>query len=145
MVRYCWSLTQANNTLVMHNAFLPNRQPDCLNTSPGITRSLFKTRRQRYPQGPSIRLPGKKTKPSGNTYKRIFQQGRSDVLAQVPLHLSCLYAKRTDPSDSALTTELWTVLQYQTSTRCHSSVSYLIRQGAESGLQGWTWGMDTSW
>ena len=51
--------------------FPPNRQPDSLNTSPRITRSTSKTQRQRYPQGPSTRPPGRKTKPSESTCKRI--------------------------------------------------------------------------
>ena len=145
MARYCRSLAQANNTVVTHNAFTMNRQPDSAHISTGITKSPFKAQTQRFPQGPSTRPPGRKTKALENTCRRISQQGRFDVLAPLPLHLSYLYARRTYPSDSALTTELWTVSQYQTSTHYHSLVNYLTTQRAESGLQGWTSRMGTSW
>ena len=144
MARYCWSLTQANDTLVTHNAIPPNRQPDSVNKSPGITRSPSKTQTQRYRQGPSTRPLGRKTKPSSNTRKRISQQGRIDALAALLLHLSYSYAKSTDPSDSVLNIVLWTVSQYQTSTHYHLSVSYLTRQEAETGLQGCAWKTGTT-
>ena len=144
MVRHCWSLMQANDTHVTDNAFPLNRQPDYRNTRRSITRSPSKTRMQRYPQGPCITVPGRKTKPSANTYKRTSQLGRFDPFAPLLRHLSYSDARRTDPSDSALTTELWTVYPYQICTPCHSSVSCLTRQGAASCLQGWTWRLDTT-
>ena len=106
MGRYCSSWTQANNTLVTENAFLPNRQPDFVNTNPEITRSHSKFQMLRYPQGPSTRPPGKKMKPFENTCKKIYRQGRFNVLAPQPLHLSDLCARGTDPSDSMFTTDL---------------------------------------
>ena len=94
---------------------------------------------------PSTRPAGRKTKPSGSTSKRISHQGRFDALALLILHQSCLYARRTFLSDFAMTTKLWTILPYLTSTHCHSSGNHLTRQKAESGLQGWTWRMGTTW
>ena len=145
MARYCWLLMQENDSLITHNAFPPNRQPDSLNTNPRTTRSPSETQMQRYLQGPSTRPLRKKMKYSENTCKRISPQGKFDTLAPLLLHPSYLYTRRIGPWDSVLTTELWTVSQYQTSTFYHLSVSYLTRQGAESGLQGWTWRMDTTW
>ena len=52
-------------------------------------------------------------KPSESTCMRISQQGRSDVLALLLLHQSYSCERRTVPSDFALTTEFWTVSQYQ--------------------------------
>ena len=95
-----------NDTLVTHNAFLSNRQPNSLNTIPTITRSLFKTQIQRYPQGPSTRPHRKKTKGNKNTYKRISQQGKFDALALLPLLQSYSYVRRTNLLDFALITEL---------------------------------------
>ena len=61
---------------------------------------------QRYPQGPSTRPPGKKTKPSDSTCSRISQQERFDVLVPLLLHQSYSYENRMLTVDSALTTRL---------------------------------------
>ena len=136
MARYCQSLTQENNSFVMHNAFLLNRQPDFLYTNTGITKSSSKTSTQRYPQQLSTRPPGRKMKPSDNTCKRITEQGRFDILAPVLLHLSYSYARRVYPFDSAQTTKFLNISRYLISTICHPSGNYLTTPGAESGSQG---------
>ena len=119
----------------MHNAFVLKRQPDSLNTNPGITKSHCKTQRQRYLQKPSTRPPGTKMKASENTCKRISQQGSFDALTPLPLHLSYLFVRRIGLSDSAFITELWIVSEYQTSTCSYSVVTYWTKQGMESGYK----------
>ena len=68
-------LTENGFSVDTQDRFLRNvstRQLDSLNTNPGIMRSPFKTRMQRYQQGPSTRPRERKTKPSKSTGKNIF-------------------------------------------------------------------------
>ena len=135
---------QVNDTLVIHNAFLPNRQPGSLNISPEITSSPSKFRMRKYPQELCTRPPGTKLKPSRNSCKRTFQQGRSEVLTLLALHLFYLYARRMDPLDSVSITESSTVLLYPTNTPYTASGNSLLRQAAESDLQDWIYSIGTT-
>ena len=138
IARYCWSLMEAEFTLITHNTFPLSRHLGCLQTSPGITRFHSKTRRQRNLQRRLTRPPRRKRKDAKSTGKRTLQQRRFDILSLLLLHLSYLCTRKIDPTDTTLTKELWIVLHFLTSTPYCSLVNWLIRQEAESGLQCWT-------